>query len=151
MTELIKFLLEEEPDTHGRILSNILAFTDIELEEDHNFIQWLFPLETMSQSSWESPILTVEEIRIIRESRVIQQNIKQALERMTSFYLNNDYWLSFHNHNHLRITRILIATRSLLGQSEAEKFFDTIMERISGAEVIVSSENIAYWNEAIGR
>lgn len=149
MTKLINFLLEVKPDVNGRMLSDILAFTDIQLEFDHQYIQWLFPLETMSQNVYESPILTEKEKEVIKESEIICRNINRALKRMACFYLNNNHWLSEHNHNHLRITRILIATQSLLGQIEAERFYKIIMKRITEMEAVVSPENIAYWDKSL--
>lgn len=149
MTKLINFLLDIGPDENGRTLTDILEFTDSQLEYDHQYIQWLFPLETMSQNVYESPILTEKEKEVIKESKIICQNINRALKRMVHFYLNNSHWLSEHNHNHLRITRILIATQSLLGQTEAEGFYKIITDKIAETDVVVARENIAYWDKAL--
>lgn len=150
MTPLIRFLRGTHPDTKGRVLDDILVFSDVDLESDHTYIQWLFPLETMSENVSESPILTREEIATIKESEIIQQNIQRALERMTVFYSTTDNWLEEDNHNHLRITRILKATDSLLGKESAQKFYELLLMRIAETEAPVSPYNMEYWKEAVG-
>ena len=45
-----KFLLQEEADFKGRLLSDIWNFTDDEIELHHNFIQLIFPLDKPSRA-----------------------------------------------------------------------------------------------------
>lgn len=150
MTPLVTFLHGVGTDAQGRTLNDILSFDDAKLEYDHTYIQWLFPLETMSESVWDSPILSKEEKRAIVASPVAQANMLRALERMTAFFMHTERWLSESDHNHLRITRILIAVRSLLGQSYATIFYNTLMQRIAKMGAHIAPTNTQYWKEAVG-
>lgn len=48
--ELYKFLKNEEKDFLGRFLSDIWSFTDDEIEDNHDFIQLIFPLVNPSEA-----------------------------------------------------------------------------------------------------
>lgn len=150
MTPLLSFLLHNGPDRHGRTLDDVLSFDDEKLEQDHYYIQWLFPLETMSENVWESPILTNEEKLVIQSSPEAQANMRRALERIGTFYESTDRWLEYDDHNHLRITRILKATRSLLGHDIATGFYEMLQQRIKDTQSSINPDNMAYWKEAIG-
>src|ERR1019366_1048610 len=43
MSRLVDFCRGLKTDTEGRLLEDILAWPDDDLEEVHDFIQWLFP------------------------------------------------------------------------------------------------------------
>ncbi len=150
MTPLIIFLEGKGPDADGRTLSEILQFDDNQLEYDHRYIQWLFPLETMSENVWSSPIITKEEKEVIKASPVIQENMRHALARMTAFYMETESWLHEDDHNHLRISRIFGATRSLVGQKEATAFYNALMNRVEETHSTINPENTRYWKEAVG-
>ena len=47
---LYKFLKNEEKDFQGRYLSDIWSFSDDEIEDNHDFIQILFPLDKPSEA-----------------------------------------------------------------------------------------------------
>jgi len=63
---VIKFLSGSGSDHRGRFLEDVLAFSDNELESRHDFIQWLFPLDTPSAAVPGSPVLSSEDIKEIR-------------------------------------------------------------------------------------
>jgi hypothetical protein len=120
-----------------------------ELEDIHDYIQWLFPLTEPSAAAPRSPVLTTEDMSIIKEDLVIQDNLNKALERMEQFYDNNDHWLEDYNHNHLRITRIIKSLNLLLDRDIAERFYGKIMDRINSSPGSVSEESVSYWNKAL--
>jgi hypothetical protein len=149
MSILISFLQGEGLDHHGRKLGDILEMNDSDLEADHRYIQWLFPLKTMSENVWDSPTITDEEIELAVNDDLVQRNMRRALERMVHFYTNNDHWLREHDHNHLRISRMLISTRSMLGEETAREFYDMLIRRITEPHSEVSQYNMRYWKEAM--
>lgn len=149
MSKLLSFLRGDGLDAHGRKLDDILSMDDAALEHDHYYIQWLFPLKTLSQNIPGSPVITTEEIRQAIDDEVVQQNMHRGLERMTQFYAKNNHWLSELDHNHFRISRILTATRSLLGDAAALRFYSMLMERLTEADAEVSQFNIQYWKVAM--
>jgi hypothetical protein len=68
---------------------------------------------------------------------------------MTRFYGGTAGWLRPHDHNHLRITRILHALRALLGAEEAEAFHVFVLARNAEAGAPVSAESLGYWANAL--
>ena len=66
------FLKKSGPDAHGRYLQDILKFTDEELEECHDQIQWSFPLHEESNFAIIYPIID-EEFIIKYNNKIIQK------------------------------------------------------------------------------
>ena len=146
---VVEFLAGTGRDGRGRLLPDILAFDDRALEAHHDYIQWLFPLDTPSAAVPGSPILSSQDIAEIRACGQCQANLRRALHRLTRFYEENDHWLVPTNHNHLRITRIIRSTRMLLSSSEAVEFFNAIMARVTTSGARVSPTSQRYWREAL--
>ncbi|KAL0594530.1 Opioid growth factor receptor [Plecturocebus cupreus] len=94
------------------------------LEDNHSYIQWLFPLREPGVN-WHAKPLTLREIEVFKSSREIQERLVRAYELMLGFYgirledrdtgtvgRAQNYQkrfqnLNWHNHNNLRITRML--------------------------------------------
>ena len=95
MSPLVNFLKGTGVDSSGRTIEAVLAMDDAALETTHDYIQWLFPLATMSENVWSSPILTREDETAIRESPEVQANMHRALKRMEAFYASTDHWLTY--------------------------------------------------------
>ncbi|MBP9759773.1 MAG: ADP-ribosylglycohydrolase family protein [Candidatus Pacebacteria bacterium] len=147
---LVQFIAGEGLDSNGRTHADVLAMDDEALEQEHDYIQWLFPLREQSGAVWDAPTLTNDDIADIAHGDESRQAMQRALERMRRFYGENDHWLVPHEHNHLRITRVLKSTRILLGKEHAHEFYRFITKRIEGKGVHTREENVAYWNAAIG-
>lgn len=146
---LIRFLQGTGLDSHGRSHSDILKFSDEELEDVHDYIQWLFPLREASEAVPGSPFLESEEtIQILRNNEDVQESMVTALVRMHRFYRDNDFWLKQNDHNHLRITRILKSVSLLNSQENAQEFYDFIMRRVESAQP-VTAESLEFWRKSI--
>lgn len=146
---LTLFLKGTGPDSYGRYHSDILKFSDEELENVHDYIQWLFPLREKSMAVPGSPFLENEEIiEILRNDEDVQENIVNALIRMERFYADNDFWLRQGDHNHLRITRILKSISLLSSKENANDFYDFIMRRVETA-MPVTKESLEFWKRSI--
>uniref|UniRef100_A0A8C0IML6 Opioid growth factor receptor (OGFr) conserved domain-containing protein n=1 Tax=Chelonoidis abingdonii TaxID=106734 RepID=A0A8C0IML6_CHEAB len=94
------------------------------LEENHSYIQWLFPLREHGMN-WRAKPLTCKEIQAFKESKEVMQRFIRAYKLMLGFYGINlidqetgevrraENWrqrfrnLDRFSHNNLRITRIL--------------------------------------------
>ncbi|XP_038186119.1 opioid growth factor receptor [Arvicola amphibius] len=94
------------------------------LEENHSYIQWLFPLREPGVN-WHAKPLTLKEIEEFKRSKEVKERLVQAYELMLGFYgiqlKDRDTGivcraqnfeprfrnLNRHSHNNLRITRIL--------------------------------------------
>ena len=144
------FLAGVGRDGRGRLTADVLRFPDSDLETVHDYIQWLFPLATRSAAQPQSPVLTDVEIAAIRADPRAVDTLKAATERMLRFYRDTRWWLSSHDHNHLRITRILHSLRLLVGPNEAENFYKAILALNEAAGAPVNARSLHYWAEAAG-
>ncbi len=130
---LLTFYLDQSPDHAGRFLHDLWAFSLEELEYHHDFIQWLFPLDTPSPVNPDAPTLDPQTIAAFRGSPQHKQNLLHSFDLMLHFYglgrvngaviradnfsARTPNWLRKGNHNHLRLTRILRCLH-LLGLEE---------------------------------
>ncbi len=146
---LIGFLRGTGPDGRGRYHADILRFSDKELEDTHDYIQWLFPLCEESRAVPGSPFLGSEEtVRMLKDDEDVQENMVNALVRMERFYRGNDFWLRQNDHNHLRITRILRSVALLCSKEDAREFHAFILRRVEAA-MPVTKESLEYWNNSV--
>ena len=125
---ILGFLKGEIPDPLGRMYSDLLKADDFEMEQCHQHIQWMFPLHEESRMACCYPILSPEIVAEAKQSKVILDNLRLALERLTKFFAIGPYdnyhiqvlWcrdVPYVNHNLLRITRIIRSLR-LFGLDE---------------------------------
>jgi hypothetical protein len=169
VSALLAFLRGEGPDGRGRRIAAIWAMSDAELEASHDFIQWLFPLDTPSAAVPGSPVLGAEEIAVLHGDRMIRANLRRSLDRMLGVYgLAWDserraihlaphfggqaiVWLSRGNHNLRRLTRIL---RSLVlaGERDAAAALFARLEALYRGpyRATIGAETFAHWAAALG-
>ena len=145
---MLNFLKGNERDVYKRYLKDIWIMSDEQIENTHNFIQWVFPLNERSNAVPKSPILTNEEIISIKKSETAQKNIKKSAEWFLEFLSRNSYWICQNNHNHLRITRAIKSLRLIHSNEEAEKFKNSIMNLIQGNEKKINPTTLKYWKNS---
>ncbi|SFG27230.1 opioid growth factor receptor-related protein [Methylobacterium gossipiicola] len=136
-------------DGAGRRLSDVLAFDEARIEGVHDFIQWCFPLREASRAVAGAPVLTRAEAEAIRADPVARAGLLAGRDRMMWFYATTTSWLRAHDHNHLRITRILHALRHLLGPEEARAFHAFVRDRNAEAGGPVNANTLDYWAKAL--
>lgn len=142
------FLEGEGPDARGRTLFDVLAMDNAALEQNHDFIQWLFPLREPSRAVPDAPVLTDAEVEAIKDSGMAQCALAAATDRMDAFYRATHDWLMPNDHNHLRITRIIRSLRLLVGDEQAEAFKAAILSRVEATRAPVSARSRGYWTTA---
>jgi hypothetical protein len=101
---IIGFYSGIEPDRRGSYLHEIQHWADDQLEEVHDFIQWLFPLPEPSGFNAAAPILTGDSIRAFRARPELQENLLLSFLRMLSFY-----GLELHSGEQISVTRYRIS------------------------------------------
>lgn len=143
------FLTGSGRDGRGRLASDVLAFSDEQLEAVHDYIQWLFPLPTRSAAQPNAPVLSAQEIEAIRADATALATLHRAAERMLRFYRDTEWWLVPDDHNHLRITRIVTSLRILVGDDPARSFLDAIMAHHTACGSPVGARNREYWMRAL--
>ncbi|MFC0410335.1 opioid growth factor receptor-related protein [Roseomonas elaeocarpi] len=143
------FLRGEGRDGRGRLLAEVLSFDDRAIEGVHDFIQWLFPLPEPSRAVPGSPVLQPGEAEAIRGDARAVEGFRAGLERMGRFYGDTDGWLVRFDHNHLRISRILRATRAILGQEAARAFHAAVAARNQAAGAPINDNSLRHWQAAL--
>ena len=168
-SSIIQFYSGAQPDDRGRYLSDIHKWTDDQLESVHDFIQWMFPLRERSGVNLTAPILDADTIREFKSRPELQENLRVSFARMVKFYgmeINgsgpqrtiepasnfrerSNVWLHPHNHNHLRMTRIIKSLRLLGLEMEARAFFDCLASLYHSHSRAISPDTFRYWQSAI--
>ena len=161
---IVDFYAGEAPDDRGRMLEQILAFDDAALEYTHDFIQWLFPLRDRSGANPSAPRLDDGAVAAFEARPQLRAALRRALDRMLAFYgmewrdgeivrgprwRERDQWLTPYNHNHLRLTRMLVSLRTLGLRDEAGALYAALrsIAKNEGRDAI-SAVTLRYWDDA---
>jgi Opioid growth factor receptor (OGFr) conserved region len=148
LAPLHAFLAGAGTDSRGRSFEMVLALSDDELESIHDYIQWLFPLQTRSGAQPFAPVLTSDEVEAIRTDTAALSNLKRAADRMLRFYRDTNWWLRSYDHNHLRITRILRSLKLLAGPDTSGAFYKAILDLHEKGGAPVNGNSLRFWAEA---
>lgn len=166
MSSLLDFYRGEKPDIEGRLIQDIWAWPDDELEFVHNYIQWLFPLPEPSQFNPDAPLLTASDMTAFKADPVLQGNLQKSFARILRFLglqqdtpgkiqegdnfqdRQADVW-SGPNHNWLRITRIL-RSLTLLGQADqARALYNFLSTVYKIKQFPISKTTFQFWTDAL--
>jgi len=148
ITNILQFLEGKTENIYGKTISDIWVFNDSQIEREHNFIQWLFPTSTPSVSVPGSPVLSFEEIEKIRESELAIDNLHKSADWYFNFLERNTFWIKPHDHNHLRITRVIQSIRLLSDPDDAAFFREQIIRLIGNKLSIIPAKTQKFWKEA---
>lgn len=140
-------------DSKGRSLQDMLSWNDAMFEAVHDFIQWVFPLYEKSLHSINTPILSQEDIALLKASKAAQYNMLLSLERFEKFLgisKNEDakrvnQWARNGDHNLLRITRVIRSLRLFGLEKEADNFYIKVM-KIANSKLL-SPVTKDFWNK----
>lgn len=147
------FLSGEGVDAFGRTFSEILNRDNFWWDECHSHMCMVFPLPEPSGFSEEAPILTPEDITLIKASPIAMENILKAFTRYKNFLgLKDDYsvydkssakYYELPNHNWLRFSRVIRCLRIFGYNLEAVGFYEFLKKNVKNAGF---SEK--YWESA---
>jgi len=140
--------LNGDVDHQGRTHAFILEQGDQWLEDTHDYIQWLFPLDQFSGSRRASPVLDDQAIVQIQQSDKAQQAMKMAASRMRKFWMHNQHWVTRYNHNHLRITRVIKSLRLLVSDQEADQMKKWMVSNLGPNIKAIDPKAVQFWGEA---
>jgi hypothetical protein len=167
MSQLLEFYRGKSRDAAGRTLDDVLAWSDDELEDVHDFIQWLFPLPEPSQYNPDAPLLSQQDMDAFHSEPRLQDNLRRSFERILTFLGLTwkegmvvegtsfesrcaDVW-PFRNHNWLRITRILRSLRLLGLETEARALYQWLESAYLRRRFPIGDDTFAYWTDAVRR
>ena len=146
--EIVGFLEGKLPDHRGRILAMLLQQTDHQAETNHDYIQWLFPLDEPSRSVNGAPVLTELDIDEIRQSSLAQANLAESARWFLGFLERDDRWITKYNHNHLRINRVIKSLRLLTSDKAADEFRDKVLQAVGDNLNLVDQKARGFWTNS---
>lgn len=150
MSAYPQFLSGFCPDGHGRYITDLNVRTDEEIENDCTALQWLFPTHEQSPIEPAAWKLDTEDIYTIQRNTRALWRHREAMERMMQFYADNKMWLTVGDHNHKRITRIIMNISFIWGMDDARKFWRFIFAMHSRAGCPVNETTLKFWSDAAG-
>jgi hypothetical protein len=145
MSAVSQFLEGIAKDHKQRSFAEIIHQDDIFWEEEHDFIQWLFPLNEKSMSVPNSPVIQRQEIEYIRQSTIAQQSIDKALTRYQEFLSRSIRWHDAFDHNHLRITRVMKCLKLLRDLKSARAFKYWVAHQLGDDIDNINEKTKQYW------
>lgn len=177
MSRVLEFYEGEIPNQEGLYLKDIMNFDSSELESNHSYIQWLFPLIEPSLAIPGSPILEEDDIEAfaptwdssedLKATIKLRKNFLDAFEKMMSFYglrvshsvrlikdpnsfsVKSENWITVRNHNFLRISRILASLILLNCENAANMFYECLCDIYEENKGIIGPLTKQFWDEAM--
>jgi hypothetical protein len=167
---LIPFYSGQQAAPEGQNIQTIWAWDFEQLEDSHNYIQWLFPLAEKSAFNLNAPVVDEVVIQAFRSNPHLRKNLRQSLRVMLRFYglqyveskddrvvvnqlasysERKPNWVSKFNHNHLRITRILKCLMILGLENYARAFYACLQQIYQEDSGLIGEETFQYWTRAI--
>ena len=162
---LLRFYSGTGTDHRGRRLEDIWRFSLDELEESHDYIQWLFPLVEKSQFNYAAPVLDDVAIARFRSDGTLRRRLERSLAVMLGFYgleavderivpaatfeARARTWLTPGNHNFLRLTRILKSLTALGLGHRAIQLLGALDDIYAAHAEIIGRMTILYWRSAL--
>ena len=145
MASILAFLEKRGTDHKKRDLVDIIEQDDPFWEHEHDFVQWLFPLDQKSMAVPHSPVIREPEITFIKESAIAQISLDSSLARYKEYLVRNKDWHAAHDHNHLRITRVLKCLKLLRGKESALQFKYWVALQLGDSIDSINPKTQQYW------
>ena len=154
MSEIIDFY-EDKNTSCRHLLSDIWSYSFERLEDEHDYIQWMFPLNESSAHNNKAPILTEEDIKTFRESPILKWRVMTSVHIFMRFlHFNIESWLTEFDHNQLRITRMLKCLMLFDMEHEAKARFKELTMMVKARRIQLQDSNfmntaVYYWETAV--
>ncbi len=172
MNRIVDFYRGKIRHPCGVGIETIWGWDDRRLEDEHTYIQWLFPLREPSRAVPGSPTIADDEVEEFRRDPALRERMLRSLRLMLGFYgflgrpaaapgggatigPGSDFdaksrnWLTPGNHNHLRITRILKSLVLLGLRSEAIEWFTALQRVYRENTAAIGATTYEYWRNAV--
>jgi hypothetical protein len=162
-SKIIKFYEKRATDNYGRSLEEMQHYNYEQLEDIHNYIQWMFPLRKKSSVNLSAPTLKDTDIEYIKNSKTIKNNIFVSTLVITDFwgigkeFTENRYfiksnrvklWVTPSNHNFLRVTRVLRSLVLFDVKDEAVALLKCLEEIKNNGNQNIIGDSFKYWEDA---
>lgn len=161
----VKFYTDPTKKVPGQLhtLNDIRQFTDKELEDEHDYIQLLFPNRHISAVNPGAPGLTDELARTIRGTPALQKTILDSVDQMLEFWglqrqgstvtvnpgeaQRHSKWDGPFDHNHKRMTRMLDFLMECGQENLAMNIEKVVQQQRASKQQSVNT----HWADAVGK
>lgn len=99
------------PNENNLTIDEIINFDNHWWDNEHNFIQWMFPLHESSMFNQSVPLIVNDHWTYYLSPHPRGDRMYQNLNRFMEFIYSDISFLYVRNHNWLRITRVLRSIR----------------------------------------
>ena len=159
-SRIVKFYENRAHDNFGRSLIEMQHYNHEQLENDHKYIQWMFPSSIKSVFNQSAPVLKRKDVEYIKQSEKIKENMKISLMVITDFlglakdYVENKYfvknsrvekWLTPENHNFIRLSRILRSLILFDLKDEAQLLLNCLTEIYNNGYKDIIGDSYYHW------
>ena len=161
--DTIQFFRNERMNANGMYIETILDFDDVFREEVHDYVQWIFPIDSVSANEPRAPIVNNMMIyAFMTIDKLKEMQIKAFIFMLDHFGLVYEadeiekgpafqeckHRLAHDNHNLVRITRILRSLYLLDQKCLAKKFFSFLSElRLN--DIFIMDVTYYHWANAV--
>jgi hypothetical protein len=168
---IVDFFTNKGTDQSGRTIEDVWSFSYKQLEVNCDYIQWLFPTIEKSIHNLDAPVLTRDDINELskpQHKKTLLKSLKMMLDfygfvrlplngavhigigTTTTFAQRSKVWLTKHNHNFKRFSRIIKSLRELGMHHDAKALYYCLTEEV-GQEYkdIITPALIKHWKKAL--
>ncbi len=165
---LVAFYSGRGTDDRGRHIDEVWTMSFEELEDVHDYIQWLFPLRERSAFQPQVPVLDDAAVtkfntpaltaRVLHSAEVMAAFYGLEIQSRTDGYSvqpsahfesRQRTWLTRGNHNFLRLTRILKSLSILGHPALAEAWLVALTLIHEDHQSVIGNVTLQYWREAL--
>lgn len=153
MSAVIDFYMGLKADGCKHLLLDTWEWSLDRLEEEHDYIQWWFPLEEPSAYNKDAPILTEEDIEAFKGNTELTSRALNSVHTYMRFlFFRKHIWATGPDHNHLRITRMLKFVNRIFANSMLPEMLlaqiNVMVASVDGHDKI-NKTTIRFWVEAV--
>lgn len=156
-SQLVKFFLFPQvcplESNHSAVM--ISRMTHDDLEHYHDWVQWAFPMMEPSQCQPHTPVLTQDDLSLLRGLYGLQYEGTLNLYWYKVYeFFDRDDWI-YRPHNFLRITRIIRSLTLFEEDEKRNRFYTMVLCRLTNklTEGEISAEifreTMDYWRDAL--
>lgn len=168
--DIISFYNGKALTDEGLSINDIWTANTSFLENCHMHIQWLFPLKEASMMQHAAPTIDDAQVYEFKADPSLKARLVKSLltmlrlyhldldvqgndvkiKRSADFSISKARWIRKHDHNYLRITRMM-KSMMMLGLPEyALALYECMKDIYDEVPLKFTPDNLAFWKDAVG-
>lgn len=160
------YLGEARHPENAFYIEEIWLFNSGRIRMTHNVLQWLFPLNEISNHYLNAPVLSDDEIEAFRTDDKLRSQFLKSLafymkhlglefnQADKSVKISGNFnakkdWITQYSHTYLRITRVLKCLVLFDFRDIAANLFEALKEIYGQEHEQIGAESLSYWMNAV--